>query len=133
MSNFGSDVLNDSTHLAGTWEYDGQEFALRVKDISYGDWQLVMQYLSIAHGLGTGQASATDAEALDDVSFADACEADDITAQLIEYCLVQPECDPQTTDHSKVQSLLSGMLAAWQTSQPVDDAMDKLPVDEGNE
>jgi len=49
--NYGQSVLDQTTTLKGTWEYDGQEFDLEVKDISGSDWQLIHEYQDIAQGV----------------------------------------------------------------------------------
>jgi hypothetical protein len=152
--NYGQDVLDEHDEIIrGTWEYGGEEYALKCESISYADFKLVQQYGAIAGQVAAieaeAEATAADgdaadsdleaqvedvqerAEGLDDFSWEADDEDRDFVESVIGEKLVQPEPDLATTSPQKLSALVDGMIEAWQEGETVAQAKAEMPV-EGN-
>jgi len=141
--NYGQSVLDQTTTLKGTWEYNGQEFDLEVKDISGSDWQLIHEYQDIAQGVmsledeedipeGRIEDINEKAENLDNFSWESGDGSEPFVQSVLDEKLVNPSPDVENTGMSKLRALFEGVMLAWQESDEVADAKEEMPLKSGN-
>lgn len=145
MSEFGQDLVNDAgTLLTDTWEYNGQQNELKVRNISYPDWRLVKEYAALAAGVQGAAESGDDvdeedlerlqeqAESLDNFSWEDDDADNDFIVSVVEEKLVRPDVDVSETSEPVLVALVEGMMQAWQEDRPTREAREEMPVEGGN-
>lgn len=141
MSDYGQSVLDTTDTLEGTWTYDGDEYNLKVEDISGANFSRLQEYVS---GMMELQALGEDAseseierikadmEGVEAFSWEDEDNQSDLVLTLINEKLVKPACDPEETGNAKVHALLIGMVETWQEATAVGQAKEEMPLDKGN-
>lgn len=148
---YGEHLVNDAKRgqekvLKGTWEFNGDENALEVRNIAQPDMELIREYASIA-GQFQHLAEKTDegeelteedaeavksqAENLSNFSWEDDDAEKNFIVSAIDEKLVSPEVDTDGTSEPVLHALFEGMLRAWNKEKAVREAEEEMPV-EGN-
>jgi hypothetical protein len=135
MTDYGQDVLTSTEELHGTWAYAGEEYDLKVEDVSYETYSLILDLAEVAFKARDGEVSDAEKERIkemDNLPWEDEYETDDFVALLVKDKLIKPEVDVEDTGTSKIIALIKGMFATWQESKEVAEARDEMRLDEGN-
>lgn len=137
---FGTEVATSIDRIEGTWEVDGEEYALITEDTTKGTLSLIEEYGRVAD-----QAMQADdpselpddlGDDLDNFPWEDEDSDDDKDwlESVIDEKLIKPEVDADEAPVRKLRALFEGMMDAWGEGKLVKDAKDEMPLedDEGN-
>ena len=126
---YGADILTQSETIEGTWEYNGEEYKLEVKDISKQTLDLVEDYAALAQNIAFLQRSEDmnedeiderieeinkQAEDLENFSWEDEDDDTDFIESIVNEKLVKPDIDPSEVRVHKLRHVFEGMFKAWQ-------------------
>jgi hypothetical protein len=133
---YGEDILTETETLQGTWEYNGEEYDLEVEDIPYDTYKQIIEIAQVAFKARNG-GDISDEEKdrvseMDNLPWEDEYETSDFISLLVKDKLRKPEVTVEDTGASKIIAIVQGMFEAWQESQPIENARDKMELDEGN-
>jgi len=146
---YGQDIIDSDGDdiLEGTWEWQGREPTVEVRNISYDDQVLVQRYGSLMAELAHIQERLENGEdvsererrhiedqieRLDDFSWEDEDDQNDFIKEIVDHVIVKPEIDTSDTSLDKVVAVVEGAVSTLQESNSVRDAKGDMPVDTPN-
>lgn len=120
---YGAAYLTATETIEGSWGPNGDDYPLKVEDISIGSFELLQQYAEVA-ALAAGEDGDPDeerlaeanerAEDLDPLPWEDEVDEDGFLEATIQAKLKRPDVDISEARAHKLRYLFEGMMEAWQ-------------------